>query len=180
MRTLTAIAFLLSAAAAAAQTAPPASPPVVGHGLSTQVLFIGADRSRNRVTVSVRITNTADTPAYLAIVGPPPNALDSRGGVYDLEKIAGIARCGRLHNSSIDDCIANRHGYLPGTTFTLLPPKVPTLINVELEAENLQPQTSLSFTMNAALARNTRPTNNRSGQSLPEYINLHFPLMALK
>ncbi|MCY3669894.1 MAG: hypothetical protein OXH14_02310 [Alphaproteobacteria bacterium] len=180
MRTLLAISFLLSASIAGAQTTPSPSAPVVGHGLSTQVLFVGADRSKNRVTVSVRITNTADSPAYLAIVSPAPTALDNRGGVYDVEKIAGIARCSHLHNSEIDNCIANRRGYLPGTTFSLLPPKIPTLVNIELQADNLQPGTSISFTMNAALARNTRPTNNRSDQSLPEYINLHFPLMPLK
>ena len=50
-------------------TAPAASPPEIERGLSTQVLFIGSDRSKNGVTPNARISNTADTPAYLAILG---------------------------------------------------------------------------------------------------------------
>lgn len=177
MRTLLALAFFLSASAATAHSDHPPSPAIQGNGLSTQVLFIGADRARNSLTVSVRITNTAGTPAYLAIVGPAPLALDNKGGVHHVREIAGIAQCQDLHNSSIDNCIDNHHDILPGTTFTLLPPKVPTLINIQLKARDLQPETMVSFVMNAALARGQRPANRRSSDQKLEYINIHMPLL---
>lgn len=157
MRALLALALFLSASAATAHSDHPPSPAIQGNGLSTQVLFIGADQARNSLTVSVRITNTAGTPAYLAIVGPAPLALDNKGGVHHVREIAGIAQCQVLRNSRIDDCIANERNILPGTTFTLLPPKVPTLVNIQLKARDLQPGTMVSFVMNAALARELTP-----------------------
>ncbi len=177
MKPLLALALLLTASAAAAHSSHPPSPAVQGNGLSTQVLFIGADRAQSSLTVSVTITNTADTSAYLALVGPSPLALDNKGGVHYLSEIAGIAKCRNLRDSRIDDCITNRNSRLPGTTFTLLPPKVPTLINIQLTAEDLQPEAMVSFTMNAILARGKRPTNRRSNEQNLEYINIHLPLL---
>ncbi len=177
MRSVLALAVLFFASPAFAHPTHPPSPAIAGNGLSTQVLFVGTDRAQNSLTVSARITNTAGTPAYLAIVGPAPLALDNKGGVHYVREIAGIAKCHTLDNSRIDDCIANEHNILPGTTFTLLPPNVPTLVNIQLKARDLQPDTMVSFTMNAALARGQRPNNRRSNEQKLEYINIHMPLL---
>ena len=179
MRTLLTLVFLVSASGAVAHSGHPPSPAVQGNGLSTQVLFIGADRAHSTLTVSVRITNTADTPVYLAIVGPEPLALDNKGGVHRISQISGMAKCVYLSNSSIDGCITNQRGHLPGNSFTLLPPKVPTLVNILFKAEDLQPDALISFTMNAALARGPRPTNRRSNEQKIEYINIHLPLLPI-
>lgn len=40
---------------------------VRGNGLETRVLFLGTDFANNRLALSVRITNTGDTSAYLAL-----------------------------------------------------------------------------------------------------------------
>ena len=177
MRLLLALFVLLTTSAAIAHPDHPPSLAVQGNGLSTQVLFIGADRAQNSLTVSVRITNTADSPAYLAIVGPKPLALDNKGGVHYVSEIAGIASCSRLGNLYIDKCITNASDRLPGTAFTLLPPKVPTLVNIRLKAKDLHPDAMVSFTMNAALARSQRPANLRSNDHTIEYINIHLPLL---
>ena len=123
MRPVLVLAALFFASPAFAHPTHPPSPAITGNGLSTQVLFVGADRGQSSLTVSARITNTADTPAYLAIVGPAPLALDNKGGVHYVREIVGIAKCQTLDNSKIDDCIANQNDILPGTTFTLLPPR---------------------------------------------------------
>lgn len=177
MRYLLAILFLLSAPAVSAHTAHPPSPAVNGNGLLTRVLLIGADRNRNRLTVSVRIINTAEAPAYLAIVGPEPVALDNKGGIHRVSEIAGIASCRKLHVSSIDNCLRNHRDMLPGTAFTLLPPQVPTLVNLQFKAEDLPTDAMVSFTMNVAVARGKRPANRRSSEAGLDYINIHLPLL---
>ena len=177
MRPVLVLAALFFASPAFAHPTHPPSPAITGNGLSTQVLFVGADRGQSSLTVSARITNTADTPAYLAIVGPAPLALDNKGGVHYVREIVGIAKCQTLDNSRIDDCIANQNDILPATTFTLLPPKVPTLLNIQLKARDLQLDTMVSFVMNAALARGQRPSNRRASEQKLENINIHMPLL---
>lgn len=153
---------------------------VTGNGLATWVLFTGADYANHRLTLSVRIKNTDATPAYLALVGPEPRAVDSAGGVYKLCTLSGIARCAFLGDHKIDGCIRNTNGHLPGTKFTLVPSGASLLLNIELSTRKISEGALVAFTMNVALGRATRPVDNRSSKPELEYVNLHLPLITLK
>ena len=164
--------------------APDASPlgvgTVRGNGLETQVLFAGLDEAEQAVTLTVRITNTAGEPAYLALVGPRPRAVDSLGNAYEVARLAGLAQCASMRNSRIDECIRNLGNRLPGTMFTLIPPGASSLVNIELSARKAAREGFLSFTMNAAMGRGTRPGDDRSADAGLDYINIHLPAIPLK
>ena len=133
---------------------------VSGNGLETRVLFVGSDFANNGLALSVRITNTGETPAYLALVGPEPRAVGSGGGVYRVRRLSGIATCSWLSNRKIDDWIRNSSEVLPGTMFSLVPQGTSLLVNFELSASNIAKEGVAAFTMNAALGRGTRRSTN--------------------
>lgn len=153
---------------------------VSGNGLETRVLFVGPDFADDALALSVRITNTGEAPAYLALVGPKPRAVDSGGGVYRVRRLSGVATCSLLSNRNIDDCIRNSRGLLPGTMFSLIPPGTPLMVNFELVGSKMAKEGVLAFTMNAALGRGTRPVDDRSKDPGLEYINIHLPPIPLK
>ena len=153
---------------------------VRGNGLETRVLFVGSDYANNRLALSVHITNTGESAAYLALVGPQPRAVDSGGGVYSVRRTSGIATCSWLSNGAIDDCIRNSRNGLPGTVFSLVPPATSLLVNFELSASKIAKEGVVAFTMSAALGRKTRPVDDRNKDPRLEYINIHLPLIPLK
>ena len=153
---------------------------VRGNDLETRVLFVGPDRANNTLALSVRITNTGGTAAYLALIGPQPGAVDSGGGVYRVRRTVGIAACSSLSNGGIDGCIRNSLNGLPGTVFSLVSPGTSLLANFELSASKIAKEGVVAFTMNAALGRETRPVDDRREDPGLEYINIHVPLIPLK
>lgn len=153
---------------------------VRANGLETLVVFMGSDFANNRLVLSVRITNTDESSAYLALVGPEPSAVDSGGGIYKVQNLGGIATCALLSNSTIDNCIRNTLGVLPGTMFSLVPPGTSMLVNFELSSLRMAKEGLVSITMNAALGRGTRPLDDRSKNPKLEYIGIHLPLISLK
>ena len=153
---------------------------VRGNGLETRVLFVGSNIAERTLTLSVSVTNTGAEPVYLALVGPHPRAVDSQGGTYQVAGVAGIAQCESMLNSQIDGCIRNRRNRLPGTMFTLIPPKASSLLNIELSTRKVAREGFVSFTMNAAMGRGTRPDDDRSADAKLDYINIHLPALPLK
>ena len=153
---------------------------VSGNGLETRVLFVGLDMARHTLTLSVEITNIGPGSVYLALVGPAPRAVDSRGGTYKVEKLAGMAKCRHMSNSNIDDCIRNVRDYLPGTMFTLIPANATSLLTFELSTRSVAKDGLLSFTMNAALGRGSRPADDRHHEPDLEYVNIYLPAVPLR
>ena len=152
----------------------------VRYALAVRVLFSGADHANNRLTHRAQIENTDARAAYLAVVGPEPGAVDSAGGVYGVRSLGGIATCTSLFDARIEDCIRNNHDYLPGTEFTMIPPGASSLLNVDMSAQKIVEGVLVAFTMNVALGRGTRPSNDRTNKPELEYINIHLPLIVLK
>ena len=187
---VSAILFLLQALPVVAQSPgsnsggasdmPPTHGAVRGNGLEARVLFVGPDFANDALALSVRIANTGETAAYLALVGPEPRAVDSGGGAYKVRRLSGIATCTWLSNRDIDNCIRNSPDVLPGTMFSLIPPGTSLLVNLELSASKMTKEGLVAFTMNAALGRGTRPADDRSKDPRLEYINIHLPLVPLK
>ena len=113
-RALLGLAFLTGIALAPAQaqivddSAPSTSVAQVENGgIAVEIAFIGRNPDGKRLTVAAEIRNLRDERVFVAVIGPPPGAIDNQGVTYSLASSAGIAQCDRLATSHIEGCMRN-------------------------------------------------------------------------
>ncbi|WP_375230770.1 hypothetical protein [Roseobacter sp. S98] len=156
-----------------------ASDYVENNGLAARVLFVSKSAGTQR-TVSIEMRNTREEPIWLAVIGPPPNAVDTLGSTYSVVQIAGLATCQTLKSNSIERCMTNYSGYLPGSAFTSLAAGASSLVNLTLSAPEAQSSGDgfMSLTMSAALGVGDQPA--KSGDRGLISIPISFPLIPLE
>ena len=152
----------------------------MNSGLGVRLLFVGAQRRMAaKITISAEVRNVSDEPSFIALVGPPPAAIDTNGVTYVLKGLAGVASCQRMTVGDIRGCFANSGGYLPGEAFSLLDPQVSAIVALTFEAEQASDSGLLSVTMNIARGTGTRPTSDAARATSLENIAISFPLVEL-
>lgn len=152
---------------------------IENNGLSVRVLFVSKASGEQR-TVSIELKNSREEPIWLAIIGPPPTAVDTSGNTYSVVQIAGLATCEQLVTKHIASCMTNRYGYMPGDSLSNLAPGASSLVNMTIQAASGQAvdEGFLSLTMNAALGIGDQPKGDgdRGLISIP----VSFPLISLE
>jgi hypothetical protein len=158
----------------------PSTDQITNGGLGVRVLFVGRNPDGKSLTVSAELQNVMEEPAYLALVGPAPAAIDTQGVTYSLSQHAGLASCSKLDNGSIARCFANFSGYLPGESFSLLQPGAAAIVALTFASEQASDSGFLSVTLNVALGKGERPTSSRDNDHGLENVAISFPLIELK
>lgn len=103
-------------------------------GLEAEILALGRDKSRQHVTVSLKLSNAGQNIAFLALsFDPAPVANSNTGGHYviSMQSVSGIAKCGNVPAAECMGSGAPIHA-LPFQSWTELDPGTNTVINMVL------------------------------------------------
>ncbi|MEE4209540.1 MAG: hypothetical protein V2I43_09765 [Parvularcula sp.] len=157
----------------------PLTDQVVNSGIGVRLIFVGRNANGKEFTVSAEVRNVTEQPAYVALVGPAPAAIDTNGVTYRLATLAGLAACPQLETRFIRQCMENNGVSFPGDAFSLLQPGAAAIVAITFSADEVSDSGFLSLTMNVALGLGTRPTSSRDRASSLENIAISFPLVAL-
>jgi len=157
----------------------PTTDMIENGGIGVRVLFLGRNPDGKHLTVSAEIRNVADEPAFIALVGPPPSAIDNMGVTYGLNQISGLATCKRLSMDWIQGCLNNTQSALPGGVFSQLQPGASSVVAMTFEAPEVTRTGFLSLALNVALARGKRPDNAVNKERGLDNIAISFPIIQL-
>lgn len=157
----------------------PSTDQVVNSGLGVRLLFVGRNENGKALTISAEVQNLSEEPAFIALVGPPPAAIDTNGVTYTLANLAGLANCESMLTAHISRCFANTSGYLPGEAFSLLQPQASAIVALTFESEQASTSGFLSVTLSIALGTGTRPASSSDRATALENVAISFPLVAL-
>ena len=179
-----ALALLLGPAPARAQIVDSSAPSASGErvengGIAVEIAFIGRNPDGKRLTIASEIRNLRDERVFVAVIGPPPGAIDNQGVTYSLASSAGIAQCGRLATSEIQNCMRNWNGILPGYAFSSLDPGTSALVSLSFEAPEVTQTGFLSLSLNLAVGVGEMPSNDRSVDRPLNNIAVTFPMIRL-
>ncbi|MCA0871438.1 hypothetical protein LCL97_11420 [Seohaeicola saemankumensis] len=168
----------------------PTTDQIRNGGLGVRILFVGKNADGKTLTVSAELQNVTDQPIFLALIGPPPAAIDTQGVSYQLQNAAGLPQCKVLHNDVIKNCFLNEtissfKGFayrdpLPGSAFSVLQPAASAIVATTFTAEQASTSGFLSISMNVALATGMRPADDRANDPQLENVAISFPLIALE
>lgn len=147
-------------------------------GLGVKILFIGKNPDGLNVTVSAQIVNLTDETVKVALIGPPPGAVDDHGTTYDLVKVSGIGSCYSLKVNLVNNCMRNTSSYLPGPKFTQISAGQSVVVPVSLKAQSKTAGTMLSYSMNLAVHTGDEAVSDDQGRQLKN-IAVSFPLIPL-
>ena len=160
----------------------PTTQEVSNGGLGVQLMFVGKNPDGKSLTVSAQITNCKDEDVYLALIGPTPTAIDTRGVAYNLTGLSGLAMCSQLDNRYIENCMTNSGNYLPGAAFSKLQSDAAALVALTFEAPQVSDGGRLSLSFNVAMATGEAPdgTAGKGENRGLENITVSFPLISLE
>ena len=120
-------------------------------GLEARIASVGRDRSGNYVTVTFTLTNNGPNTVYLALMGPPPRAVDNAGANYQYSGGSGLPKCAVWN--LIEQCIGipNPTGStIPLQGYAELDPGVSITPNFELFSSRNGTGTTISFAATVA------------------------------
>lgn len=157
----------------------PTTDQIQNGGLGVRLMFVGRNEDGKTLTVSAELQNITEEPVYLALVGPPPAAIDTSGVTYTLSKIGGLAHCQSLENRYVARCFTNGYEYLPPGNFNLLQPGAAAIVATTFSAEQASTSGFLSVTMNVLLAKGSRPKSKRSSDDALDNVAISFPVVDL-
>jgi hypothetical protein len=106
----------------------------LNDGFEAEILSLGRDKSRQNISLSMRLTNAGADIAYLALTfDPPPAANTNTGGHYVIANgsIAGIAKCANVSSAQCMGLDGERFA-LPLQSWTKLSGGTGTVINLSL------------------------------------------------
>lgn len=179
-----ALSLAIALAPAQAQIVDSSAPSASGDrvengGIAVEIAFIGRNPDGKRLTIAAEIRNLRDERVFVAVIGPPPGAIDNQGVTYSLASSAGIAQCGRLETSEIENCMRNWNSILPGYAFSSLDPGTSALVSLTFEAPEVTQTGFLSLSLNLALGVGEMPSNDRSVDRPLDNIAVTFPMIRL-
>lgn len=154
-----------------------ASEAVSQGGMAVRILFLGRNPDGEQLTVSTQLTNTNEEPINVALIGPPPTAIDTRGVQYELASIAGIGRCSRLEHNWVDGCMGNAQRSLPNTHFAHLAPGASTIMALTFTAPAVSEDGFMSVSMNFAVGAGERVTDDNRAEL--RNFPITFPIVSL-
>lgn len=151
---------------------------VQNGGLGVKILFVGKNPDGLNLTVSAQVVNVTKEPMRVALIGPPPSAVDDHGTTYDLVKASGIGSCTNLGASYVDYCMKNTSSHLPGNMFTQISAGQYVVIPVSLKAKSKMGGTVLSYSMNLAIHTGDGAVSDEKSRELKN-VAVSFPLIPL-
>jgi hypothetical protein len=157
----------------------PTTDMVENGGIGVRVLFLGRNPDGKHLTVSAEIRNVADEPAFIALVGPAPSAIDNMGVTYELKQISGLATCEKMAMNWIQNCMNNYGNSLPGGVFSQLQPGASSVVAMTFEAPEITKTGFLSLALNVALAMAKRPDSAHNKERGLDNIAISFPIIQL-
>jgi hypothetical protein len=152
---------------------------VENGGIAVEIAFIGRNPDGKRLTVASEIRNLRDERVFVAVIGPPPGAVDNQGVTYSLASSAGIAQCDDLRTNRIQECMRNWSSILPGYAFSSLDPGTSALVSLTFEAPEVSQTGFLSLSLNLAVGAGEMPSNDRSVDRPLDNIAVTFPMIRL-
>lgn len=179
-----ALALLLAPAPAQGQIVDSSAPSTSGErvengGIAVEIAFIGRNPDGKRLTIASEIRNLRDERVFVAVIGPPPGAVDNHGVSYSLASSAGIAQCTQLRTDRIQECMRNWNGILPGYAFSSLDPGTSALVSLTFEAPEVSQTGLLSLSLNLAVGAGEMPSNDRSVDRPLDNVAVTFPMIRL-
>lgn len=157
----------------------PTTDMIENGGIGVRVLFLGRNPDGKHLTVSAEIRNVGDEPAFIALVGPAPAAIDNMGVTYELKQISGLGTCKKLSMDWIQGCMINYQNALPGGVFSQLQPGASSVVAMTFEAPEITKTGFLSLALNVALARGKRPDSAANKERGLDNIAISFPIIQL-
>ena len=153
-----------------------ASDMIQNGGIGVQILFVGFNKAQKQITVSAQITNLNNEKIHVALIGPEPAAIDTRGVQYQLINIAGIPRCNFLGYDDISNCLSNENN-LPNTSFSQLDAGARALAAMTFRAD--EPSTSGFMSIALAFAVVTGDVVDADTRAAVRNVPITFPMVDL-
>lgn len=148
---------------------------VENGGVGVRINVLRPSPDGKHLNASAEVVNTSEGPIFVAMVGPAPAAMDDSGVAYTLDGVQGIATCSSLAVNSIDWCMSNFNGAMPGGSFLLLQPGASANVQLSFAAPEVTRSGFASLSVSLAVGYGERPTN-KATRTL-ENVAIAFPVV---